>query len=204
MPEPEITYDVFISHAAADRAAADKLAQAFRNASISPFHHLIVEPSDDISDVLWEALAESTAVVAIISPNAISENLAVEVGAAKAWNKPVYLYLNGPASTPIPPVFASFEVFSQNRVDDLISAISNARLPLSSEDLDSLIELYAHNSYSVDKLATSPRALDKLTREFNKRRRSHLSGESLLRELIRLRKLGKLPRTQRAPVRKGA
>ena len=61
-----------------------------------------------------------------------------------------------------------------------------------------------HESYSVDTLATSPAALEKLTREFNKKRGTRLSGESILRELIRLRKLGKLPRMQKVASKKGA
>ena len=202
--EPVIAYDVFISYASADRAAAGKLARAFQNAGISPFYDLIIEPSDDVSNVVWEALAECSAVIAIISPNSISENLAVEIGAAKAWHKPVFLYLNGPASTPIPPVFGAFEVFSQNRVDDLISAIIHAKHPLSTDDVSTLTEIYAQTGSSVDELATSPSALEKLTRDFKRKRGLLVSGERVLRELIRLRKIGKLPRGEKAAARKGA
>src|SRR5882757_5740728 len=92
-------YDVFISHASADAEAADMLANSFRAADIAPFYALIVEPSDDVADAVWEALAESAAVVAILSPNSINEHLVLEIGAAKAWNKPVFLFLNGPPNT---------------------------------------------------------------------------------------------------------
>lgn len=197
MTVSETTYDVFISHASGDAEAAEELARELLDAEISPFYDLIVETADDAADIVWEALAESAAVVAVISPKSVSRNLALEIGAAKAWNKPVFLYVNGPASTTIPSMFSSYEVFSQNRVHDLVSAIVAAQRPLSEDDISSLSDMYADAGVTVDTLATSPAELDKLTRKFNKKVGTQLSGERALRELIRLRKQGKLPRVRK-------
>jgi hypothetical protein len=56
-----------------------------------------------------------------------------------------------------------------------------------------LTKLYVSFGMSTDQLLNDTAKADRLTRRFNATARGHLSSELLLRELLRLRKGGKLP-----------
>jgi predicted nucleotide-binding protein len=86
------TYDVFISHSAADKATARQVAKSLEAAGLATFHLDLIQSGENISEEVWEALAESHALIAIVSPDDVtSANVILEIGAASAWNKPVFL-----------------------------------------------------------------------------------------------------------------
>ena len=47
----------------------------------------------------WEALAESRALLTILSPSGLTSSMELEIGAARAWNKPIYGVVTDPSST---------------------------------------------------------------------------------------------------------
>jgi len=191
----DTTYDVFVSHAASDAKVASKIAHLLDAAGLQTFHEGSLEPGMDIKDVLWQALAESRALIAIISPETPWHAMGmIEIGAAAAWNKPVFLILNGPSSTKLPAALSAYPVYPISRLEEVIREIRTGLHPLSDEERDLLVELYRKSKTPTDQLNQSPRTLRELTEKFNRSSHRTLSGERLLLELLRMRKHRLLPR----------
>jgi hypothetical protein len=189
------TSDVFISHAISDREIASDVAHALDSAGLTSFHIGLVEAGNDLSKEIWEALSESRALIAIISPETANYSMGmIEIGAAAAWNKPVFLLINGPSSTRIPAALQNYSIYPLNRLDEVVHAIKSGFEPLSQSERDSLADIYSQLNLPTDQLSQSPSALRDLTVEFNARSGKQFSGERILSELLRLRKKGKLPR----------
>src|ERR1041385_8708861 len=92
------TYDVFISHGASDNAVAKEIADGFESAGVATFHAGTADGDEDIGQAIWDALAESRAIIVIISPETPPHAMGlVEIGAAAAWNKPIVIIINGPS-----------------------------------------------------------------------------------------------------------
>ncbi len=191
------TCDVFISHAVSDRHLATEIADSLETVGLETFHAGTVEPGMDVGDAIWQALAESRAVIAIISPEMSPQAMGmVEIGAAAAWNKSVYLVINGPSSTTLPPTLSKYPVYPVGRLGEVVQQISTGFEPLTDDERGVLAEIYQGVKTSPDQLSQSPKALRELTAKFNRSIGKQFSGERLLSELIRMRKKGQLPRLQ--------
>lgn len=189
------TCDIFISHAVSDRAVARKIAESLEAAGLATFHADALEPGQDLMKSIWNALAESHAVIILVSPESLASAWAmVEIGAAAAWNKPIFVLLNGPSSGALPPPLNSYRVYPLNRLDEVILAIRKAFEPLSERECELLAGIYQQLAIPADQLSQSAKALRDLTMKFNRRAQKQLSGERLLSEILRLRKKNQLPR----------
>jgi hypothetical protein len=189
------TYDVFISHAVSDRQLAAEIADSLESVGLETFHAGAVGPGMDVGDAIWQALAESRALIAIISPDVSLQAMGmVEIGAAAAWNKSVYLVINGPSSTKLPPALSKYPVYPVGRLGEVIRQISTGFEPLTDDERGILADIYRGVRTSSDQLSQSPKALRELTAKFNRSVGGQFSGERLLSELLRMRKNGKLPR----------
>src|SRR5262245_44089127 len=87
------TYDVFISHSASDAPLATELANACRASGLEAITDRELSPVREASDALWEALAESRALLAVLSPSGPTPSMGIEIGAARAWNKPIFVVI---------------------------------------------------------------------------------------------------------------
>ena len=121
----------------------------------------------------------------------------VELGAATAWNKPIFILLNGPASMRLPKALESYRAYPLNRVDEIFGKIRHNLEPISDDDRKVLAETYRGVNVPADQLSQSPRSLHQLVEEFNAKTQKHLSGDRLLSELLRMRKKAELPRLNR-------
>lgn len=192
------TYDVFLSYSTSDRDVAVEIARRLESAGLQAFYDLSLEPGTDLSSAIWDALAECRALIAVISVEATPDAMGmVEIGAATAWNKPVYLVLNGPSSTRLPDVLKSYPVYPRSRLDEVIQRIRTEFEPLTDDDREVLAGVYKELNVSADEISQSTKSLRELTVQFNRRAHKQLSGERLLSELLRLRKKGDLPRLRR-------
>lgn len=188
-------FDVFISHASADRQLAAKVAESFESDGLETFYSASIPPGADIEDSIWQALAESRALLVIVSPDLPTHAMGmIELGGAIAWSKPVYLIINGPPSYKLPPVLSSYPAYPLSRLEDVIRAIREGIQPLTNDESELLIRLYKHLGIPSDQLSQTPHALRELAKEFNEQIGRQYSGERLLSELIRMRKRGELPR----------
>ncbi len=189
------TCDVFLSHSSRDREFAADVADRLKAEGLQPFHDASVPVGEEISKAIWDALAECHAFIVIVSPESTPDAMGmVELGAATAWHKPIFVVLNGPASSRLPEALQSYQAFPRNRVDEVLNQIRRNLEPLTDDDREVLSETYRDLNVPADRLSQSPRELQEFVKTFNAKSKKHLSGTRLLSELLRMRKQAKLPR----------
>ena len=195
------TFDVFVSHSSRDREFAADVADRLRAEGLQPFHDASVPIGDEISKAIWDALAECHAFIVLVSPDSAPDAMGmIELGAATAWNKPIFVLLNGPASTRVPDALGAYQVYPRNRIDEVLTQIRRNFEPITDDERQVLMETYSDLGVPADRLSQSPRELQQLVETFNKKADKQLSGTRLLSELLRMRKQAKLPRL--SPVRR--
>ncbi len=196
----EETLDVFLAYAAAERPTAEQVRRSLEHAGLNVFDPALTgsAPGVSLSDQIWQALAVSDAIVAVLpaegDPNS---NTAAEIGAGAAWNKPIYLVSAQNGRTRTPAFLSAYQLYPVSRVDDIALAIKRARQSLSPQELSALQEIYLKKGESTDQLIRSPALLDKLAQEFRAKTKKNISGERLLNEMIRLRKQGQWPKLKK-------
>ncbi len=195
------TFDVFVSHGLRDRDFAEDVADRLKAEGLQPFFDASVPIEQEISKAIWDALAECHAFVVIVSPDSGPDAMGmIELGAATAWNKPIFVLLNGPASTRVPEALGAYQVYPRNRVDEVLTQIRRNFEPITDKDRQVLIDTYSNLGVTADRLSQSPRELQQLVETFNEKTAKQLSGTRLLSELLRMRKQAKLPRLN--PIRR--
>jgi hypothetical protein len=186
------TCDVFISHSAGDAKLAAEIADAFRANGLDAVTYAELLSDANASDALWDALAESRALLVILSPLGQSPSMTIELGAARAWNKPVFGIVTDPAISRLPSDLSGIRLFTPGRIEEVIRAVKLAGQELSDADRDLLSKAYSGIGIPVDQLALQPSHLEKLAHRFGVGAGKTVSEERLLSELFRLRKQGKL------------
>lgn len=195
------TFDVFVSHSSRDREFAADVADRLRAEGLQPFHDASVPIGEEISKAIWDALAECHAFIVLVSPDSAPDAMGmIELGAATAWNKPIFVLLNGPASTRVPDALGAYQVYPRNRIDEVLTQIRRNFEPITDDERQVLMETYSDLGVPADRLSQSPRELQQLVETFNRKADKQLSGTRLLSELLRMRKQAKLPRL--SPVRR--
>jgi hypothetical protein len=192
MPSARRTPDVFISHSPRDAPLALEVANAFRTSGLVAFTEFELTAGENLSDALWEALAESRALLTIISPAGPTAWMSIETGAARAWQKPIYTVVTDPSATRPPATLGEGRLYTIGRIQDVIRDIKAQAAEFSDEDRAYLVDLYSRLNVPVDRLSVDPRRLETLVRGFQKGRGRAVTGERLLSELLRLRKRGQL------------
>ncbi len=188
------TFDVFVSHSSRDRDFAADVADRLKLEGLQPFYDASIPLGQEISKVIWDALAECHAFIVIVSPDSTPDAMGmVELGAAAAWNKPIFVLLNGPASSRIPEALGSYRVYPRNRLDEVLTQIRRNFEPITDDERGVLTETYRELSIPADRLSQSPLELQQLVEAFNLKTKKQLSGTRLLSELLRMRKQAKLP-----------
>jgi hypothetical protein len=196
----EALYDIFLSHSpGADDDTVSMIRSAFAATGLKVFDSSQLDPGANFQDEIWNALAVSIAVVVVASPSTMNSAwTAVEIGAAQAWHKPVFVLQSAPTSVSVPPYLGRFQLLPVSRIEDVIQAIKNRSAPiLSPAELDLLRDIYVEMNLPTDQLLGSPSQLTVVAQRFNKRNHSDVSGETLAHELIKMRKRGGLPRLKR-------
>jgi hypothetical protein len=186
------TCDVFISHSVDDARLAGEIAVACRASGLDAITHAELLPVANASDALWEALAESRALLAVLSRSGPTPSMAIELGAARAWNKPIFGVVTDPTYTDLPPSLSGVRLYPLARVEDVITLIKVSGKELTEDDRSLLTKLYTDIGASVDQLALDPLQLEELVERFRAGTGKAIPGERLLSELLRLRKQGKL------------
>jgi hypothetical protein len=195
MPRSKKTYDVFLSYSPDLRDEAKVIIEKFAEEGLAVFNMFEIEQhSYNLGEEVWQALAESWAVVALIRPGGVPPFVAVELGAASAWQKPVYILTEGEVKYNVPLYFSKYHVFSASEIRKVVELILKGLNPLSDEERAALIKAYSTLRISTDKLLMEPASIERLKNMLWKESRVKISGERMMQELLRLRKRGKLPR----------
>src|SRR5260370_11521343 len=185
-------FDVFISASHRDAALSFELAHVLRSYDLSVFLDAEVVARQSIEDTIWEAMSESQAMVAVIPETEPSAWIAFELGAAKAWNKPIYPVASNPVAARLPAGLHGMTIYSPSRIEEIAQEIKKSSGLLSASDKAILIEEYHRIGVPVDQLVLQPNQLSKLTKQFKKRAKRNVPTEELVRTLLRLRKRGEL------------
>jgi hypothetical protein len=187
--------DVFLSASPADEVIAQQISETLKGRGWAIFSTVAIKPEHRWADTVRDALAESWVVVVVVSrDSAGSPAVTFEVGAASAWAKPVFVVVDNLRASELPAFLHAFPHFSPGEIGKLTQAIEDSKAPLSADEQDRLVSLYRKARIPTDRLMAEPVILDKLTREFNASAGGQRSGEVLLRQLLRMRKAGSLPR----------
>jgi nucleoside 2-deoxyribosyltransferase len=182
--------DIFLSYIAADSEIAAEVEVRLEQEGISVFNPLTdIEPAEDFYERVREELGACEAVVAIVSIPSAAQR--VELGGAWAWKKPVYVITIGHTSGELGGYEKKFETFSLNQLENLASRIKANARPMTDDQRIILADVFQRMETPVDSLPTDPEALAKLERQFEKRAKTRISQERLLRELLVLRKSGR-------------
>ena len=188
-------YDVFLSYSLMEAETAQLVERTLTQAGLDVFNPAKLEPGSHIRDLLWRALAESAALVVIVDPlRAPGSNVGVELGAAMAWHKPIYVVDANGGTLKLPSYLREFPVYPISRIDDVAQSVKRGLVTLSEEEQSLLMSVYADLGISVDRLLTDPAHVDAFGQEFNRLCQRQVAGERLVQELLRLRKAGQLPR----------
>ncbi|MEW6252245.1 MAG: toll/interleukin-1 receptor domain-containing protein [Planctomycetota bacterium] len=193
MTEPR--HDVFLSYSIADARFARSVANSLRAAGILVFDPVALRAGGNLQQAVMRAIAESAAVVAVLSNRASAPSIGVEIGAAWAWRKPIFIIREDENDLRSPWALPDLRVYSASAIDDLAHAIRQGMQPLLSEqEQESLVAAYSTLNVPTDQLLSRPAAIDELAAAFSRRGGRQIAGERLVQELIRLRKQGALPR----------
>jgi hypothetical protein len=198
MSENKKTHDVFLSYSFDLREEAKNIIEKFSKEGLVVFDMSEIKPGENFVKEIWQSLAESWAVVVLIKPGVVSPNVAVEIGAASAWRKPIYVIRTESAGEyHVPLYFSKFEIFKISEIGKVIEMISKDLNPLSDQEREALIKSYKRLSLPTDKLFMEPGSIEKLQNILYDESHVRISGERIMQELLRLRKRGKLPRIRK-------
>ncbi len=191
----QTTHDIFLSYIPADAGSASVVERAMSAAGLRVFRAGEIANGTEITDALSEALIESKAVVALITPLAAkSSNIVLELGMAMSWRKPVYLLLDGAQPDELFAGARKFHVYPLSNLSAVVAAVKRQAEPLNEKERRRLVEVYMELQLPTDQLLINVAALDELSAKFKESVGRNVSGERLASELLRLRKRGQLPR----------
>src|SRR5947209_5323574 len=140
MAKDKATIDVFISHSHRDTAISAELARVLQSYDLRVFTGPEAIAGQSIEDSIWEAMSESQAFVAVIPETEPSAWIAFELGAAKAWNKPIYAVASNPAAARLPAGLHGMTIYSPSRIEEIAQEIERSLGMLSETDQAMLIE----------------------------------------------------------------
>ena len=197
MPRIKKTYDVFLSYSLDLQSQAKVIAKKIADAGLAVFDLSEISPGHNIEEETWQALAESWALVVLIKQGTVPPSVAVEIGAASAWQKPIYILTEGEGRYNVPRYFSNYEVFKSSEIARTIELISQGLKPLNDKDIQALAKSYERLGIPTDRLLREPSSIERLRNILWKESGLKISGERMMQELIRLRKRGKLPKLKR-------
>lgn len=195
----EILYDVFLSYSpGGGEDAVRRVRATFSESGLKVFDASQLSLGVDLQDQVWSALAVSDAIVVLATPSTVSSAwTAVEIGAAQAWQKPVFIVTLTPPAADLPEFISRFPIVPMARLDDVVQAIRERQIPLATDEREPLRETYLEMGIPVDRLLTSPPELALFAQRFNRRNHSAFAAEALAQKLLKMRKRGDLPRLKR-------
>ncbi len=186
--------DIFLSYAHQDEGVAATVKRTLSDGGLTVYSAPDVDLGGDILRSIRTKLVESRAVIVILSPGLeLPPSVLVEIGAAMAWERPIFVLLDGVAPTEVPVFLRKFRLLPISKLADVVGLVRRPQESLTKAEISGLADLYADVGVPVDKLLTEPDKLDDLTRKFNRRFNACRSSERLAHEILRLRKNGDLP-----------
>ena len=188
-------HDVFLSFSFHDASVAAVVRQALIEGGLDVFTPDSLKSGEDWGVQIQRALVMSQALVIVVSrPSELPPSMLVELGAAMAWKKPVFVLLDGISRSQLPTFLQSFNVFPISKLPQVVAEILRPTSPFSESERQALSELYSSLGIPVDQLLTDSVSLASLAERFNESMGANRSAERLAQELLTLRKRAALPK----------
>jgi hypothetical protein len=185
---------VYLTHAPIDAAQAEPVRQALFDAGF-----IVREPpAGDVTDAARasrDVLRDTQALVVLLTPSLLrSTQLPIELGMTLAWGIPVFVLLVDVARREVPAFLWNNLAVPADRLSDVIHALDRIGEPISDDQREALANAYLAVGVPVDQLMTDVSVSERIAEEFRRATRSQVPTANLLRELLKLRKRGQLPR----------
>lgn len=190
------TFDIFLSYSHDLTSQSKVIAKKFANNDFIVFDSSEIKPNQNLTAETWKALAESWAIVVLIKPGIMPPSVAVEIGAATAWHKPIYIITVEKDKNQLPLYLLNYRIFEISEIEEVIKRILKSLKPLNNSEREALVEAYQQLGLPTDQLLRHPPSIDLLYQMLSNKLHIELSNERIMQELLRLRKRGKLPRVR--------
>jgi hypothetical protein len=188
-------HDVFLSFSLHDASVAAVVRHALTDGGLEVFTSDSLKSGEDWGEQIQKALVVSQALVIVVSrPSELPRSMLVELGAAMAWKKPVFVLLDGIGRSQLPAFLQGFNIYPVSRLAEVVAEILRSTSPFSESERQALSELYSSLGIPVDRLLTDPSSLASLAERFNESMGANRSAERLAQELLTLRKRAALPK----------
>ena len=152
----------------------------------------------ELKTEVWEALAGSRVLVALLKRSeTLSPSMAVEIGGAIAWEKPVFILIRGGTTYRQPFLLSEYRIFSMTEVNRVVKEIKMLKRESEKIDVNALKKAYVEVGVPTDMLLHSIVLRRRLIQKLRHKYGIMLDFEVVMRELLRIRKQGKLPRIPR-------
>jgi len=194
-------YDVFLFHSAVDEGLSTLVCRQMEAGGLRVFTPGSMTAGKRISDKLRQEIVACTAVVVIATPASTQSSfLGYEVGMAAAWNKPVIVLFDGLNADDLPSFLQEYQLFAVKQIDQAIEWVRRAGDAFSDQQRIELATAYRDFGVPTDVMVFDPAAMHEFVRSFNNRSGTAFDSQKIIRELMRLRKTGQLPKVP-MPVR---
>lgn len=192
------SFDVFLAHDPVDNALARAVIDRLSEEGLSVFSMYLSEPTplEPLGESVRRELRDSFSFVVLLTPTFLkSDYLPFQMGAAAASGSPVFVLASGIAHAAVPEYLRLYPFGDLwDGLPAIVEQIRRHSRPLDEADYTALLSSYQHVGLPVDQLLTDPAARDAVVDRFREEAGRRIPQGKLLRELMRLRKSGKLPR----------
>jgi hypothetical protein len=125
---PAKPYQVFVSHATADKWLARVICEKVESTGATTFRDRDIQGGDDIPEEIRRQLKQSKEIVVLLTPQSIGRQwVTLEVGAAWGWSKRVriILIMCHVSVDPIPDLIKNKKAIALNDFDTYVVELAN-------------------------------------------------------------------------------
>ena len=191
-------FDIFLAASPLDAGVAEVVRQSFEARGLNVFAERAIADDRDLEEMIRSAIIESRGFVTIVSRASINDaKIAVELGGAWGWGKPITLLLHGFSPSDLPDWLARYPHPPITELSAVIDDVIRATEPPTPEQCEALADAFTAIGVPIDQLLDRLGTLDELTERFNRQTLNSYPPERVFQELFRLRKRGRLPKLKR-------
>jgi hypothetical protein len=191
-------YEVLLIHAAGDEVGGQEVREALVESGFSVVSSLdIVRSEKLVGERLRKAIIGADAVVFIFSPASSDALLLIQLGAASALDKSIFVIRSGVSVDDLPTFAKRFPSFPISHLDEIVASLrKQQRLDASDwEFWKSKLIPYYRKYGPLDELENDYPHLDKIARRMSGFVKRDVSPDEVFYKLLRMKRLGQLPAT---------
>jgi hypothetical protein len=184
-------FDIFIVHAQSDAASVLDIAQKLSDSGFNILDDEWVEPGRPFGEGIRDAINNADAIVVLSTPASLkSDYVFIEIGAATAWDKPIFVVRSGVSVNELPVSLSPYWNCPISEMDQLTATLSSRlheeSIRLNDEEQAVLAKVYADFRLPVDELEYDQ--LEKIADRVSRRTGKQISAEMAMQGLIRMKK----------------